>query len=165
MPIWERRTIGRTSVEVTELGLGPAARRSAGTHRGLPQQAEAHRRGQPVRWGGFINRMRPRLRCRPRPSVCVGDAMPLDPRATEWVAGSTKKKVGRLPFALGGPQVGHRTAASACRSTPSTTTSDDGVMRSFEDSFLQRSGCADRPSPLVCTTSPACQHGRKPIRG
>jgi len=133
MPIFARRRIGRTSVEVTELGLGCAT--LGGSRIAVSrQQAEAI---VGAAWAAGVSY----IDAAPYYGVgqaerCVGDAMRWVPR-DEWVLST---KVGRLLRP-------RRTAAEDTERRhplpfdPVHDYSYDAVMRSFEDS-LQRLGLA-----------------------
>src|SRR3984893_9270776 len=151
MPIFARRRIGRTSVEVTELGLGCAT--LGGSRIAVSrQQAEAI---VGAAWAAGVSY----IDAAPYYGVgqaerCVGDAMRWVPR-DEWVLSTT---VGRLL----------RPRRTAVEDTdrrdplPFDTVYDysyDGVMRSFEDS-LQRLGLA-RIDVLYVHDIGAMQHGRE----
>ena len=151
MPIFERRRIGRTSVEVTELGLGCAT--LGGSRIAISrQQAEAI---VGAAWAAGVSY----IDAAPYYGVgqaerCVGDAMRWVPR-DEWVLST---KVGRLL----------RPRRTAVEDTdrrdplpfdPVYDYSYDGVMRSFEDS-LQRLGLA-RIDILYVHDIGAMQHGRE----
>src|SRR5580700_3600638 len=151
MPIFERRRIGRTSVEVTELGLGCAT--LGGSRIAVSrQQAEAI---VGAAWAAGVSY----IDAAPYYGVgqaerCVGDAMRWIPR-DEWVLST---KVGRLL----------RPRRTAVEDTdrrhplpfdPVYDYSYDGVMRSFEDS-LQRLGLA-RIDILYVHDIGAMQHGRE----
>jgi D-threo-aldose 1-dehydrogenase len=151
MPIFERRRIGRTSVEVTELGLGCAT--LGGSRIAVSrQQAEAI---VGAAWAAGVSY----IDAAPYYGVgqaerCVGDAMRWVPR-DEWVLST---KVGRLL----------RPRRTAVEDTdrrdplpfdPVYDYSYDGVMRSFEDS-LQRLGLA-RIDILYVHDIGAMQHGRE----
>ena len=151
MPIFARRRIGRTSVEVTELGLGCAT--LGGSRIAVSrQQAEAI---VGAAWAAGVSY----IDAAPYYGVgqaerCVGDAMRWVPR-DEWVLST---KVGRLL----------RPRRTAVEDTdrrdplPFDTVYDysyDGVMRSFEDS-LQRLGLA-RIDILYVHDIGAMQHGRE----
>ena len=149
MPVFQKRRIGRTSVEVTELGLGCAtlgASRIAVSR----QQAEAI---VAAAWAAGVSY----IDTAPFYGVgqaerCVGDAMRWVPR-DEWVLST---KVGRLLRP-------RRTAAEDTerrRPLPFDPVYDysyDGVMRSFEDS-LQRLGLA-RIDILYVHDIGVMQHG------
>jgi D-threo-aldose 1-dehydrogenase len=151
MPIFARRRIGRTSVEVTELGLGCAT--LGGSRIAVSrQQAEAI---VGAAWAAGVSY----IDAAPYYGVgqaerCVGDAMRWIPR-DEWVLST---KVGRLL----------RPRRTAVEDTdrrdplpfdPVYDYSYDGVMRSFEDS-LQRLGLA-RIDILYVHDIGAMQHGRE----
>ena len=151
MPIFARRRIGRTSVEVTELGLGCAT--LGGSRIAVSRlQAEAI---VGAAWAAGVSY----IDAAPYYGVgqaerCVGDAMRWVPR-DEWVLST---KVGRLL----------RPRRTAVEDTdrrdplpfdPVYDYSYDGVMRSFEDS-LQRLGLA-RIDILYVHDSGAMQHGRE----
>jgi D-threo-aldose 1-dehydrogenase len=151
MPIFARRRIGRTSVEVTELGLGCAT--LGGSRIAVSrQQAEAI---VGAAWAAGVSY----IDAAPYYGVgqaerCVGDAMRWVPR-DEWVLST---KVGRLL----------RPRRTAVEDTdrrdplpfdPVYDYSYDGVMRSFEDS-LQRLGLA-RIDILYVHDIGAMQHGRE----
>jgi D-threo-aldose 1-dehydrogenase len=133
MPVFEKRRIGRTSVEVTELGLGCAT--LGGSRIAVSrQQAEAI---VAAAWAAGVSY----IDTAPFYGVgqaerCVGDAMRWVPR-DEWVLST---KVGRLLRP-------RRTAAEGTERRhplpfdPVYDYSYDAVMRSFEDS-LQRLGLA-----------------------
>jgi len=149
MPIFARRRIGRTSVEVTELGLGCAT--LGGSRIAVSrQQAESI---VAAAWAAGVSY----IDAAPYYGVgqaerCVGDAMRWVPR-DEWVLST---KVGRLL----------RPRRTAVEDTdrrhplpfdPVYDYSYDGVMRSFEDS-LQRLGLA-RIDILYVHDIGAMQHG------
>ena len=151
MPIFARRRIGRTSVEVTELGLGCAT--LGGSRIAVSrQQAEAI---VGAAWAAGVSY----IDAAPYYGVgqaerCVGDAMRWVPR-DEWVLST---KVGRLL----------RPRRTAVEDTdrrdplpfdPVYDYSYDGVLRSFEDS-LQRLGLA-RIDILYVHDIGAMQHGRE----
>jgi D-threo-aldose 1-dehydrogenase len=130
---FEKRRIGRTSVEVTALGLGCAT--LGGTRIPITrQQAEAIVRAA---WDGGVRY----VDAAPyygfgQAERAVGDALRDEPRDA-WVLST---KVGRLlrPFPLAAPEPGRR------HPLPFGVAYDyshDGIMRSFEDS-LQRLGVA-----------------------
>jgi D-threo-aldose 1-dehydrogenase len=151
MAAFERRRIGRTSVEVTELGLGCAtlggsriavSRQEAEAIVGAAWAAGASYIDTAAYYGvGQAER-------------CVGDAMRWVPR-DEWVLST---KVGRLLRPC-------RTAAEDTERRhpmpfePVYDYSYDGVMRSFEDS-LQRLGLA-RIDILYVHDIGAMQHGHE----
>src|SRR6266446_2600508 len=146
---FEKRALGRTSLEVTVLGLGCA---TMGGHR-IPvarEEAEAIVRAAwaaGVRYAdtapyyGFGQAER-----------CVGDALRAVPR-DEWVLST---KVGRLLRPQAEP------AAAETRPLPFDTVFDysyDAIMRAFEDS-LQRLGLA-RIDILYVHDIGSMQHGRE----
>jgi D-threo-aldose 1-dehydrogenase len=149
MPAFETRRIGRTSVEVTELGLGCAT--LGGSRIGVSrQQAEAI---VAAAWAAGVSY----IDTAPFYGVgqaerCVGDAMRWVPR-DEWVLST---KVGRLLRP-------RRTAAEDTERRhplpfdPVYDYSYDAVMRSFEDS-LQRLGLA-RIDILYVHDIGVMQHG------
>lgn len=149
MPAFEKRRIGRTSVEVTELGLGCAT--LGGSRIGVSrQEAEAI---VAAAWAAGVSY----IDTAPYYGVgqaerCVGDAMRWVPR-DEWVLST---KVGRLLRP-------RRTAAEESdrrHPLPFNAVYDysyDGVLRSFEDS-LQRLGLA-RIDILYVHDIGAMQHG------
>src|SRR5580700_2653451 len=151
MPIFARRRIGRTSVEVTELGLGCAT--LGGSRIAVSRlQAEAI---VGAAWAAGVSY----IDAAPYYGVgqaerCVGDAMRWVPR-DEWVLST---KVGRLLRP-------RRTAAEDTERLyplpfdPVYDYSYDGVMRSFEDS-LQRLGLA-RIDILYVHDIGAMQHGQE----
>ncbi len=149
MMSFEKRALGRTSLEVTVLGLGCA---TMGGHR-IPvarEEAEAIVRAAwaaGVRYAdtapyyGFGQAER-----------CVGDALRAVPR-DEWVLST---KVGRLLRPQAEP------AATETRPLPFDTVFDysyDAIMRAFEDS-LQRLGLA-RIDILYVHDIGSMQHGRE----
>ena len=149
MMSFEKRALGRTSLEVTVLGLGCA---TMGGHR-IPvarEEAEAIVRAAwaaGVRYAdtapyyGFGQAER-----------CVGDALRAVPR-DEWVLST---KVGRLLRPQAEP------AAAETRPLPFDTVFDysyDAIMRAFEDS-LQRLGLA-RIDILYVHDIGSMQHGRE----
>jgi len=150
MPIFARRRIGRTSVEVTELGLGCAT--LGGSRIAVSrQQAEAI---VGAAWAAGVSY----TDAAPYYGVgqaerCVGDAMRWVPR-DEWVLST---KVGRLlrPRRTAVEDTGRRDPLPF---DPVYDYSYDGVMRSFEDS-LQRLGLA-RIDILYVHDIGAMQHGR-----
>jgi len=149
MPVFEKRRIGRTSVEVTELGLGCAT--LGGSRIAVSrQQAEAI---VAAAWAAGVSY----IDTAPFYGVgqaerCVGDAMRWVPR-DEWVLST---KVGRLLRP-------RRTAAEDTERRhplpfhPVFDYSYDAVMRSFEDS-LQRLGLA-RIDILYVHDIGVMQHG------
>jgi D-threo-aldose 1-dehydrogenase len=149
MPVFEKRRIGRTSVEVTELGLGCAT--LGGSRIAVSrQQAEAI---VAAAWAAGVSY----IDTAPFYGVgqaerCVGDAMRWVPR-DEWVLST---KVGRLLRP-------RRTAAEDTERrhplpfNPVYDYSYDAVMRSFEDS-LQRLGLA-RIDILYVHDIGVMQHG------
>jgi D-threo-aldose 1-dehydrogenase len=149
MPVFEKRRIGRTSVEVTELGLGCAT--LGGSRIAVSrQQAEAI---VAAAWAAGVSY----IDTAPFYGVgqaerCVGDAMRWVPR-DEWVLST---KVGRLLRP-------RRTAAEDTERRhplpfdPVYDYSYDAVMRSFEDS-LQRLGLA-RIDILYVHDIGVMQHG------
>ena len=151
MPIFARRRIGRTSVEVTELGLGCAT--LGGSRIAVSrQQAEAI---VGAAWAAGVSY----IDAAPYYGVgqaerCVGDAMRWVPR-DEWVLST---KVGRLlrPRRTAVEDTDRRDPLSF---DPVYDYSYDGVMRSFEDS-LQRLGLA-RIDILYVHDIGAMQHGRE----
>jgi D-threo-aldose 1-dehydrogenase len=151
MPIFARRRIGRTSVEVTELGLGCAT--LGGSRIAVSrQQAEAI---VGAAWAAGVSY----IDAAPYYGVgqaerCVGDAMRWVPR-DEWVLST---KVGRLlrPRRTAVEDTGRRDPLPF---DPVYDYSYDGVLRSFEDS-LQRLGLA-RIDILYVHDIGAMQHGRE----
>ena len=149
MPVFQKRRIGRTSVEVTELGLGCAT--LGGSRIAVSrQQAEAI---VAAAWAAGVSY----IDTAPFYGVgqaerCVGDAMRWVPR-DEWVLST---KVGRLLRP-------RRTAAEDTERRhplpfdPVYDYSYDAVMRSFEDS-LQRLGLA-RIDILYVHDIGVMQHG------
>jgi len=149
MPVFQKRRIGRTSVEVTELGLGCAT--LGGSRIAVSrQQAEAI---VAAAWAAGVSY----IDTAPFYGVgqaerCVGDAMRWVPR-DEWVLST---KVGRLLRP-------RRTAAEDTERRhplpfhPVFDYSYDAVMRSFEDS-LQRLGLA-RIDILYVHDIGVMQHG------
>jgi D-threo-aldose 1-dehydrogenase len=148
MPVFEKRRIGRTSLEVTVLGLGCATLGGRRVEVGR-EEAEGIVRAawtagvryiDAAPYYGFGQAER-----------CVGDAMREAPR-DEWVLST---KVGRLlrprPTAAGGNQ-------HPMPFDPVYDYSYDGVMRSFEDS-LQRLGLS-RIDLLYVHDIGAMQHGK-----
>jgi D-threo-aldose 1-dehydrogenase len=156
MPAFEKRRIGRTSVEVTELGLGCAT--LGGSRIAVSrQQAEAI---VAAAWAAGVSY----IDTAPYYGVgqaerCVGDAMRWVPR-DQWVLST---KVGRLLRP-------RRTAAEDTERRyplpfePIYDYSYDGVLRSFENS-LQRLGLA-RIDILYVHDIGAMQHGKEahPLR-
>src|SRR5436305_907814 len=151
MPEFEKRRIGRTSLEVTVLGLGCAT--LGGTRIPVARQcAEAIVRAawdagvryvDAAPYYGFGQAER-----------AVGDALRDEPR-DEWVLST---KVGRLlrPFPQAAPEPGRK------HPLPFGVAYDysyDGIMRSFEDS-LQRLGLA-RIDILYVHDIGVYQHGRE----
>jgi D-threo-aldose 1-dehydrogenase len=151
MPAFEKRRIGRTSLEVTVLGLGCA---TLGGSRIEVDREEAEaivreawmagvRYIDAAPYYGFGQAER-----------CVGDAMREVPR-DEWVLST---KVGRLLH----PRPAPAAAGENHHPMPFDPVYDysyDGVMRSFEDS-LQRLGLA-RIDILYVHDIGAMQHGRE----
>ena len=144
-----RRQVGRTGLHVTELGLGCAT--LGGSRIAVARQAAedivAAAWDAGVRYvdtAPFYGVGQAERR--------VGDALRERPR-DEWVLST---KVGRLlrPNPTGAHADGRR---HRCRSTRSTTTRYDGIMRSVEDS-LQRLGLA-RIDILYVHDIGAYQHG------
>src|SRR4029077_3755517 len=133
MNAFEKRRIGRTSLEVTALGLGCAT--LGGTR--IPvtrQEAEAIRRAAWAAGGRYVDAAPYYGFGQAEPAV--GDALRDEPR-DEWVLSA---KVGRLlrPFPQAPTEPGRK------HSLPFGVVYDysyDGIMRSFEDS-LQRLGLA-----------------------
>jgi D-threo-aldose 1-dehydrogenase len=151
MPAFEKRRIGRTSVEVTALGLGCAT--LGGSRIAVSRQDADAIVG--AAWAAGVSY----IDTAPFYGVgqaerCVGDAMRWVPR-DEWVLST---KVGRLLRP-------RRTAAEDTERhyplpfEPVYDYSYDGVMRSFEDS-LQRLGLA-RIDILYVHDIGAMQHGQK----
>ena len=151
MAVFDKRRIGRTSLEVTVLGLGCAT--LGGSRVKVPsQQAEAIVRAAWAAGVGYIDTA-------PyygfgQAERCVGDAMRWVPR-DEWVLST---KVGRLLRP-------RQTAAEGADRRfplpfePVFDYSYDAVMRSFEDS-LQRLGLA-RIDILYVHDIGAMQHGEQ----
>ena len=154
MPAFEKRRIGRSSLEVTALGLGCAT--LGGSRIDVSRdEAEAIIRAawsagvryvDTAPYYGFGQAER-----------CVGDAMREVPR-DEWVLST---KVGRLLRP-------HRAAHTDERRRPLPFDavfdySYDGIMRSFEDS-LQRLGWPGSTSSMS-TTSARCSTAPKRIPG
>jgi D-threo-aldose 1-dehydrogenase len=145
---FEMRPLGRTSLEVTAVGLGCA---TLGGHR-IPvsrEEAEAIARAA---WTAGVRY----LDTAPyygfgQAERCVGDALRAVPR-DEWVLST---KVGRLLR----PQAAGDTPQSPLPFTAVFDYSYDAVMRSFEDS-LQRLGLA-RVDILYVHDIGAKQHGAK----
>src|SRR6266849_2839809 len=148
---FERRPLGRTSLEVTVLGLGCA---TMGGHR-VPvtrEEAEAIVRAA---WAAGVRY----IDAAPyygfgQAERCVGDAMRWVPR-DEWVLST---KVGRLLR----PRPAPAETEKHHRPMPFDAVYDysyDGIMRSFEDS-LQRLGLA-RIDILYVHDIGAMQHGRE----
>jgi D-threo-aldose 1-dehydrogenase len=148
---FERRPLGRTSLEVTVLGLGCA---TMGGHR-IPvtrEEAEAIVRAawaagvryvDTAPYYGFGQAER-----------CVGDALRAVPR-DEWVLST---KVGRLLY----PRTRPAAAQTRQPAMPFEVVFDysyDGIMRAFEDS-LQRLGLA-RIDVLFVHDIGSFQHGRE----
>jgi D-threo-aldose 1-dehydrogenase len=151
MPAFEKRRIGRTSLEVTPLGLGCAT--LGGSRIDVSgEEAEAIVRAawaagvryvDTAPYYGFGQAER-----------CVGDAMRWVPR-DEWVLST---KVGRLLR----PHASAAEADERRRLLPFDAVYDysyDGIMRSFEDS-LQRLGLA-RIDILYVHDIGAMQHGEE----
>jgi D-threo-aldose 1-dehydrogenase len=133
MPAFEKRRIGRTSVEVTELGLGCAT--LGGSRIAVSRQEAEAIVG--AAWAAGVSY----IDAAPFYGVgqaerCVGDAMRSVPR-DRWVLST---KVGRLlrPRQTAAKDTGRRYTLPF---EPVYDYSYDGVMRSFEDS-LQRLGLA-----------------------
>jgi D-threo-aldose 1-dehydrogenase len=133
MPGFEKRPLGRTSLEVTVLGLGCA---TLGGHR-VPVTREEAQAIVRAAWAGGVRY----VDCAPfygygQAERCVGDVLREMPR-DEWVLST---KVGRLLRARA-----QEPATEPYRHPlPFNTAFDytyDGVMRAFEDS-LQRLGLA-----------------------
>jgi D-threo-aldose 1-dehydrogenase len=151
MPAFEKRRIGRTSLEVTVLGLG-CATLGGSRIQVTREEAEAIVRAA---WGAGVRY----IDTAPyygfgRAERCVGDAMRRVPRQ-EWVLST---KVGRLlrPRRTLAETEGHP------RPMPFDVVYDysyDGIMRSFEDS-LQRLGLATIDILYVHDIG-AMQHGRE----
>jgi D-threo-aldose 1-dehydrogenase len=149
MSVFEKRRIGRTSIEVTALGLGCAT--LGGTRVGVSrEEAEAIIRAA---WAAGVRY----IDTAPyygfgQAERCVGDAMRPVPR-DEWVLST---KVGRLlrPRPTPAESDGNRHPMSF---EPVFDYSYDAVMRSFEDS-LQRLGLA-RIDILYVHDIGAMQHG------
>src|SRR5499427_7066980 len=148
MPLFEKRRIGRSSLEVTALGLGCAT--LGGSRIGVSRdEAEAIIRAA---WSAGVRY----IDTAPYYGVgqaerCVGDAMREVPR-DEWVLST---KVGRLlrpRLAPGSDERRHPLPFDAVYDY-----SYDGIMRSFEDSF-QRLGLA-RIDILYVHDIGAYQHG------
>ncbi len=149
MPAFERRRVGRTAVEVTELGLGCAT--LGGSRIAVSrQEAEAI---VAAAWAAGVSY----IDAAPFYGVgqaerCVGDAMRGVPR-DDWVLST---KVGRLLRpCLNAPADPSRRYPLPYE--PVYDYSYDGVMRSFEDS-LQRLGLA-RIDILYVHDIGAMQHG------
>jgi D-threo-aldose 1-dehydrogenase len=149
MPVFEKRRIGRTSVEVTELGLGCAT--LGGSRIAVSrQQAESI---VAAAWAAGVSY----IDTAPFYGVgqaerCVGDAMRWVPR-DDWVLST---KVGRLlrPRRTAGEDTERRHPLPF---DPVYDYSYDAVMRSFEDS-LQRLGLA-RIDILYVHDIGVMQHG------
>jgi D-threo-aldose 1-dehydrogenase len=149
MPVFDRRRIGRTSVEVTELGLGCAT--LGGSRIAVfRQQAEVI---VGAAWAAGVSY----IDTAPYYGVgqaehCVGDAMRWVPR-DKWVLST---KVGRLlrPYRTAAEDTGRHHPLPF---DPVYDYSYDGIMRSFEDS-LQRLGLA-RIDILYVHDIGAMQHG------
>jgi len=148
---FEKRSLGRTSLEVTALGLGCAT--LGGTRvRVSREEAEAIVRAA---WAAGVRY----VDTAPyygfgRAERCVGDALRAVPR-DEWVLST---KVGRLLR----PQPNPAEGDTAQRPMPFDAVFDysyDAIMRSFEDS-LQRLGLA-RIDVLYVHDIGAFQHGRE----
>jgi D-threo-aldose 1-dehydrogenase len=149
MPPFEKRNIGRTSLEVTVLGLGCAT--LGGSRVGVScEEAEAVVRAA---WAAGVRY----IDAAPyygfgQAERCVGDAMRGEPR-DEWVLST---KVGRLlrprPTPVETGEIRHPMPFDAVYDY-----SYDGIMRSFEDS-LQRLGLA-RIDILYVHDIGAMQHG------
>jgi D-threo-aldose 1-dehydrogenase len=149
MPVFEKRKIGRTSLEVTVLGLGCAT--LGGSRVGVScEEAEAVVRAA---WAAGVRY----IDAAPyygfgQAERCVGDAMRGEPR-DEWVLST---KVGRLlrprPTPVETGEIRHPMPFDAVYDY-----SYDGIMRSFEDS-LQRLGLV-RIDILYVHDIGAMQHG------
>ncbi len=133
MPVFEKRRIGRTSLEVTALGLGCATL-------GGSRVEVCRREAEAVVHAAWAAGVR-YIDTAPyygfgRAEHCVGDAMREEPR-DEWVLST---KVGRLlrPHPMPAEVGKHRPPMPF---EPIYDYSYDGIMRSFEDS-LQRLGLA-----------------------
>ena len=150
MPAFERRRIGRTSLEVTALGLGCATLGGSRIEVSR-EEAEAIVRAA---WAAGVRY----IDAAPyygfgQAERCVGDAMRWVPR-DEWVLST---KVGRLLCPRLTPvETGERRHPMPFDAVYDY--SDDGVMRSFEDS-LQRLGLA-RIDILYVHDVGVMQHGR-----
>ncbi len=151
MPAFEKRRIGRTSVEVTALGLGCAT--LGGSRIAVSRQEAEAIVG--AAWAAGVSY----IDTAPYYGVgqaerCVGDAMRWVPR-DEWVLST---KVGRLlrPRRTAAEDTGRRHPLPF---DPVYDYSYDGVMRSFEDS-LQRLGLA-RIDILYMHDIGAMQHGEE----
>src|SRR5712671_2060618 len=151
MPAFEKRRIGRTSLEVTALGLGCAT--LGGSRVEVSREdAEAIVRAA---WAAGVRY----IDAAPyygfgQAERCVGDAMRWVPR-DEWVLST---KVGRLLR----PRLTHAETGERRNPMPFDAVYDysyDGVMRSFEDS-LQRLGLA-RIDILYVHDVGVMQHGRE----
>src|SRR6201987_6003777 len=149
MPSFEKRRIGRTSVEVTALGLGCA---TLGSSRIAVSRQEAEAIVGAA-WASGVSY----IDTAPFYGVgqaerCVGDAMRWVPR-DEWVLST---KVGRLlrPCQTTGDTERHPLPFEAVYDY-----SYDGIMRSFEDS-LQRLGLG-RIDILYVHDIGAMQHGHE----
>lgn len=149
MPVFEKRRIGRTSLEVTVLGLG-CATLGGGRIEVTREEAEAIVRAA---WAAGVRY----IDTAPyygfgRAERCVGDAM-RGVKRDEWVLST---KVGRLLQ----PRLARSDTESPQRQMPFDAVYDysyDGIMRSYEDS-LQRLGLA-RIDILYVHDIGAMQHG------
>jgi D-threo-aldose 1-dehydrogenase len=151
MPAFEKRRIGRTSVEVTALGLGCAT--LGGSRIAVSRQEAEAIVGAAWAAGVCYIDTAPYYGVG-RAERCVGDAMRWVPRG-EWVLST---KVGRLLHprltTAEDPEPPH-----AMPFEPLYDYSYDGVMRSFEDS-LQRLGLASIDILYVHDIG-AMQHGEE----
>jgi D-threo-aldose 1-dehydrogenase len=151
MPAFENRRIGRTSLEVTVLGLGCAT--LGGSRVGVDrEQAEAIIRAA---WAAGVRY----IDTAPyygfgQAERCVGDAMRGVPRE-EWVLSTKAGRLLRPNPAVGAGEENRRPMPFEAVYEYSY----DGIMRSFEDS-LQRLGLA-RTDILYVHDIGAVQHGKE----
>src|SRR5438874_845058 len=154
MPAFERRRIGRTSVEVTALGLGCAT--LGGSRIAVSRQEAEAIVGAAWAAGVYYIDTAPYYGVG-QADRCVGDAMRWVPR-DEWVLST---KVGRLLRP-------RRTAAADTERRyplpfePVYHYSYDGVMRSFEDR-LHRLGLARTDILYVHAIEAVCDSHRVPL--
>ncbi len=129
MAAFEKRSLGRTAVEVTALGLGSA---TLGGHRVLVAPEEGDRVVRAAWKAGVRYFDTAPFYGFGKAERCVGDALRAMPRG-EWVLSS---KVGRLlrPRPDAAPPDGFQHPLPF---EPVFDYSYDGVMRSFEDSLLR----------------------------